>query len=305
MKTNLPFLAGCILVLSFALLANGATIQDLPEGDPVRGAQLYDAWYNVVNEGRAPEGNHPLWATQTSNLRTGAVTWRCVTCHGWDYKGADGAFGPDSAEFTGFPGVINSVGASNAEILAWLNGQRNPDHDYSQYLSPGVESDLVVFLRTRLIDTDLLVANQTGLALGSVSTGQDLYNQNCEECHGGDGALMNLNTGLSPEFLGDIAVRNPYLFIHKARFSQPGARMPAMEREGWTLQQVADVLSFAQTLPMAQPITEEELNPTPFTLDFSQQGDTTGIIIGAIVILLVIFGGVVLVQVGRNLEEND
>jgi len=38
----------------------------------------------------------PLWATQSSNTRSGKDTWRCKECHGWDYMGVDGAYGSGS-----------------------------------------------------------------------------------------------------------------------------------------------------------------------------------------------------------------
>jgi len=114
------------------------------EGDPVRGGQLYDTWWAVVAEAEedehshdehedaagAPEGDHPLWATQTTNERSGPDTWRCKECHGWDYKGADGAYGSGS-HFTGFPGVFGSKDKDQAEILAAMHGSTNPDHDFS------------------------------------------------------------------------------------------------------------------------------------------------------------------------------
>ena len=55
----------------------------------------------------APSGDHPMWARRPdaeANSRSGADTWRCKECHGWDYKGKDGAYAkgsitPASREF--------------------------------------------------------------------------------------------------------------------------------------------------------------------------------------------------------------
>ena len=68
-------------------------------GDPIRGGLLYDKWWKPVGAD-APEDDHPLWATQSTNERSGGDTWRCKECHGWDYQGADGAYG-DGSHFTG------------------------------------------------------------------------------------------------------------------------------------------------------------------------------------------------------------
>jgi thiosulfate dehydrogenase len=52
---------------------------------------LYDSWWTVTGTDR-PTTDQPLWQTQTTNTRTGADTWRCKECHGWDYQGKDGAY---------------------------------------------------------------------------------------------------------------------------------------------------------------------------------------------------------------------
>ncbi|MCP4248432.1 MAG: hypothetical protein GY778_15400, partial [bacterium] len=76
-------------------------------GDPIRGGLLWDKWW-VVNGAPAPGTDHPLWARQVTNTRTGSTTWRCKECHGWDYKGAAGAYGSGS-HYTGFGGVFGSA----------------------------------------------------------------------------------------------------------------------------------------------------------------------------------------------------
>ncbi len=58
----------------------------------VRGAQLYDDWTKIVDPLPTLTGSQPIWATQSTNTQSGVDTWRCVSCHGWDYKGDAGAF---------------------------------------------------------------------------------------------------------------------------------------------------------------------------------------------------------------------
>lgn len=62
-------------------------------GDSIRGGKLYDKWWTVLGVD-APTEDQPLWKTQTTNTRTGADTWRCKECHGWDYKGVEGPTAP-------------------------------------------------------------------------------------------------------------------------------------------------------------------------------------------------------------------
>jgi len=49
--------------------------------------------------------------------------------------------------------------------------------------------------------------------------------------------------------VGTLAADNPWEFLHKVRFGQPGTTMPSATELGWSLQDVADVLAHAQTLP--------------------------------------------------------
>jgi hypothetical protein len=49
------------------------------EGDQVRGGLLYDKWWTVA-EVDQPSGDQPLWATQSTNERSGGDTWRCKEC---------------------------------------------------------------------------------------------------------------------------------------------------------------------------------------------------------------------------------
>ena len=63
----------------------------------------------------APTTDHALWSLQSqsmppgTNTRTGASTWRCTECHGWDYVGANGAYGVAGSHYTGFSGVLGST----------------------------------------------------------------------------------------------------------------------------------------------------------------------------------------------------
>ncbi|MBI3159493.1 MAG: hypothetical protein HYZ26_07830 [Chloroflexi bacterium] len=292
-------LANLAVLLSVIALGAAAAWQEPPAGDPVVGAHIYDAWYNVQDVA-PPAGDHPLWRTQTNNKRSGTVTWRCVICHGWDYKGAAGIYGPGSDEYTGFPGVIGVVGSSEADIRAWLDGTRNPNHNFARYLAPGYVNDLITFLRTRLVNTDLLVNPASGAALGNTSRGGVLYARDCIECHGPEGAAVNFGSANAPVFLADLAIANPWRLIHKSRFGQALSTTPAAEQIGWTLQDVADFTAYAQTLPPAKPgIT---FNPEAAGPDYEQQGDTTPIVIGGIVILGVVLGAMMISRAREQLE---
>ncbi|MDP2935449.1 MAG: hypothetical protein Q8O86_03045, partial [Dehalococcoidia bacterium] len=60
-------------------------------------------------------------------------------------------------------------------------------------------------------------------------------------------------TEAEPEFVGTIAVDNPWELLHKVRSGQPGAAMPSAIESGWQTQDAVDVLAHAQSLPTEQP----------------------------------------------------
>lgn len=243
------------LLSGLALLA--ATRGSLPnkgglEGDAIVGGRMYTNWMLVLDF-PPPSGDHPLWQTQSSNPRSGVVTWRCVECHGWDYKGASGAYGPASEHYTGFPGLGRMVGASYDETLAWLDGTNNPNHNFSPYMAPLSMENMIAFLRTQQVDTDLMIEPLSGAALGDWEKGYVDYYKSCEGCHGPRGDAMNFGTTAAPIYVGDLAISDPWRTVHMIRFGDSARRMPASEELGWSFSRVANVLAYAQTLPRGNP----------------------------------------------------
>lgn len=276
-----------ILIIAF-FIGNAALAQDFPSGDAIRGAQLYDNWFVILDQ-LPPEGDQPLWGTQDSNTRSGTVTWRCSTCHGWDYKGADGALGPESPEYTGFPGVFNVVGYSGEEILAALDGTQNPEHNFKGLLDNQAMVDIIAFLRTKQVNIDLLISKQDQSSLGIAANGRTLFEQSCSQCHGSDGSALNFDSAVSPEFIGDVALEDPWKFIHKVRFGSPISGGHAFESSGWSLQNISDALAYAQSLPAADPLAgQPRLDKPDVFQDIAEQGHMNAIIFAAAAIVVII-----------------
>lgn len=277
------------LLAAVSLLAAGRSWSGQVLGDAVRGGRLYDDW--LILGQRLPEGDHPLWNSQETNRRRGGATWRCVECHGWDYKGVDGAYGSFSDHYTGFRGVQGVIGASHNEVVAWLDGTRNPAHDFYIYIGEAAMFDLAAFLRTQQANVDLMIDPATGLALGNVERGHSWYTLACLDCHGEQGDAINLGTGNLPLYLADVAVADPWQAVHRIRFGIPARDMPAVESLGWSLSRVADVLAYAQSLPRANP------SLTPFTgarpIQIERQGQIEPLIWGAAIIFVVILASLV------------
>jgi thiosulfate dehydrogenase len=246
-------------------VAQGIDTGPYPDTPEIHGGLLYDEWWPHLQV-RVPEGDHPLWATQTTNTRTGPDTWRCKECHGWDYLGKDGVYGSGS-HLTGFPGVYEARTKSTDEIVAALKGATNPDHDFSPYMNDEALNQLAVFIQG-LRDYRQYVDYSTLTPIGGdPANGKVLFDaeQGCQWCHGLDGAKVNFGDLEEPEFVGTVAVDNPQEFMHKVIYGQPDSdprMVAAIERE-WEVDQVLDILAYAQTLPTGFGVEEAPPEEAP------------------------------------------
>lgn len=211
----------------------------------VEGGLLYDNWW-VAADLAEPTGDQTLWATQSTNEREGPDTYRCKECHGWDYEGAEGAYGSGS-HFTGFPGIMQAADKTTEEITTALTSD---DHDFSE-LGEDQIAHLVTFIQEGLADYGQYIDSDTkAIVDADVDHGEELFIGLCQTCHGSDGQTLNFASEDEPEYLGDLALDNPWETFHKARYGHPGSdpEMPSTLQEGWSIEDVRDVLGYAQTL---------------------------------------------------------
>lgn len=210
--------------------------------DIARGGQLYDNWAKVVGK-ELPKETHPSYPA--AGKKSGSDTWRCKECHGWDYKGVDGAYGQGSHR-SGIKGLRAMVGADPKAIVKVLT---NNTHRYSEaMISRGEMEKLALFVSLGQIDLDLHIDRATLKSRGDAGRGAPYFQTICAVCHGFEGKNLNFGTPGEPEFVGTIARENPWEFMHKARFGQPGIPMISLI----TLPDatIADLLALTQTLPV-------------------------------------------------------
>ena len=201
-----------------------------------RGGQLYDQWWKVNGEPQ-PTGIYESYP-QTGK-QTGSNTWRCQTCHGWDYKGKEGIY-ESGNNYTGIRGLYSVREKSAAEIYEAILTKGLPLSDQDIW-------DLTRFLKEGQIDMNkyiIFYGDQSKSATGNAANGQTLYEGKgqCLECHGVDG---NQKPSVS---VGKAARDNPWEILHKIRFGQPGTQMPAAIKANLTVQEQVDILTYAQTL---------------------------------------------------------
>ncbi len=219
-------------------------------GDPIRGGLLYNDWMKGLDVD-VPATDQPLWATQTTNTRTGKDTWRCKECHGWDYLGKDGAYGKGS-HATGFIGVIQVFDLDPKEILAALKGSTNTDHDFSGVMDDQALTDIALFLSDTAFDSAVFIDADKKAIGGNLENGKAVYDQNCAACHGVDGTALNFGDAAAPMYVGPKSLDNPWEVVHKAAYGIPG-EMPALATVTMTTQDYIDLLAYAQSLPAVSP----------------------------------------------------
>ena len=207
------------------------------ESSVARGGRLYDNWISSL-AAEAPKENHSAWPASNTS-KSGAVTWRCKSCHGWDYKGRDGAYAAGSYK-TGILGITRFVNAEPAKIVEIM---RDKTHGLGERLKDQDLQDLALFVSKGQVDYDPMIDRASKAAKGNVAKGEVYYNTICAGCHAKDGTKPKD----MPESLGKLMTDNPWETTHKVLNGQPAEPMPAMR--AIDRQVVADIIAYLATLP--------------------------------------------------------
>lgn len=262
--------------------------QDIIEGDVERGGKLYQAW-DLVLEVNLPDRDQPIWKEIAPDEEYDPHTWRCVTCHGWDYSGSDGWAPRAIVNRAGIPGLFAMVAEDEAVIISWLDGTENSGHDFSAYLSETDLRDLSAFLSSGLIQPELIADLDTQRVAGTAATGESIYLEYCLSCHGAEGAKINFGGAATPLFLGDVAQQNPWRVAHVVRFGHQNANMPSSSVVGLGFSQQLDLITYAQTLPLARIIGSEDFP----VIEYEYQANTEMLAYASMALVVLILGGAV------------
>ena len=216
-------------------------IQSLPPRDLlasiVRGGRLYDTWYKE-NGREVPQGVHPAYQGTPPKGVEPRTTWRCKECHGWDYRGRDGA-ASTAENKTAAVGIHRLAGGDPGEIMTRFSDAR---HAYGGLLSPRDRLDLANFVSRGQFDMDEVIDRMNGKSRGRPERYTSHYHTICAPCHGSDGREIRT---MPP--LGRIAAGDPWRALHGILNGHPGEPMPplmALPREA-----AVGILSYIQTLP--------------------------------------------------------
>lgn len=239
------------LLLSAALLLGAltaASAQETPEfaaGDtelgPVfllaLGGKLYDDSWTILDQPRPEDRNPALAAAASVAVRD---TWRCATCHGWDYSGAE-------LDGKTFPGLTSLAGADPDSIKERI---LDPEHPFPTDQLPELAADLLaLFVSNGLYERNALL-DESGQALGNPEFGRDIYEGACMNCHQLDGRRFLRGERGDRSSLGWVARNRPEQALHKIINGVPAAEMLSLRFMSET--QIADVMAYLQTLDPAE-----------------------------------------------------
>lgn len=214
----------CVIAfITFATVsvAHEESAESIEAAKIAEGGRLYDKWWQEYDL-RKPTSTHPAYPS--SGKKSGSTTWRCKECHGWDYRGKDGAYS-NGSHYTGITGIRDYAGKSTAKVVSIL---KDNNHRYdSVMLDPALEL-LALFVTKGQVDTNKFVNDKTKKGRGEVEVGHHVFADKCVRCHGLEGNDINFGDSDEPEFVGTVASNNPWEAIHKIHNGHPGAQMGHM-----------------------------------------------------------------------------
>ncbi len=235
-----------VLVTAFRIMAGGASVKAANETSMTGklwllslGGRLYDNHWTVLGI-QPPAGRNPVYPPGV-NIPA-ADTWRCVACHGWDYRGRDGHL-KRLANSPRFVSLRNMQGRPVNEVIAAILG--SPHGKVSAVLPPAMLKALALFISRGQHDVGRMV-DARGQALGNPLRGKDIYEGTCIRCHDADGkAYIEGEEGDRPA-LGWVARHRPEQALHKIRNGVPGADMLSLRF--LPLSDIAAILAWLQKL---------------------------------------------------------
>ena len=235
-KKRLPGIA----VYTIGLCALGFTVSSHVELHDqyvlARGGRLYDHWISEI-EADHPQKRHVSYPEAGTYARKTALTWRCQECHGWDYKGAAGAYRAGT-HFTGIKGIQKAIGMPPETIVELL---KSPTHAFGDKLSDQDLDALALFVSQGQADLTAEM-DLEGVVKGDTETGRGHFQNLCSACHGISGREID-----DMPVLGALSRRNPWECFHKILNGAPGTQMPAFR--SLDRQVSIDILAYLQTLP--------------------------------------------------------
>jgi thiosulfate dehydrogenase len=203
------------------------------------GGKLYDNYWE--GSGASPPAmRNPSFPPDLTVSDTDS--WRCVSCHGWDYEGAAKADG-SAQQQKQFIGLRHLQGTDPFNMLE-LFTKAHPDQNALS--SGGLPLDLLLlFITVGQYDPENFRPEKS-LSQKSLSRGRDIFEGVCMSCHDPNGKSgFEVRPGMRGS-LGWQARNQPKRMIHKIINGVPGESMLALRFMDEPA--IADLVAYLKTL---------------------------------------------------------
>ncbi len=242
---------GTVLLLATAVLAMPSATAQVPEANDVGevfvlslGGKLYDNLYSMTETPKPAKGN-PAYPSGLSSESLG--TWRCVSCHGWDYSGTEGERGRVAGKSSALVSLRPLADADPAAIAEKIKGA---PHAYDlKALPSNVVELLSLFISLGQYDRSEIMTAE-GKSTGSSDAGRMIFEGACSNCHQLDGRAYLRGERGDKSSLGWLSRKRPEQVVHKIMNGFPGTDMLAMRF--LDSKHIADLLAYLQTLDKAK-----------------------------------------------------
>ena len=258
------------------------------------GGRLFDNWIIETGADAALAIPNPLMQLApdqaAASLVSNVDSWRCVTCHGFDYEGGRFGFSNNLVELKTLnkwdsPKVFNIL-KNGYSAVDPTTGTLVTVHKYSDFLSDLSLWDLAAFADERLDDMHEFIRVDTGgirSYKAVFAEGEELYNEQipgtfktgsqvgCLACHGADGKLAVRLDGTATDIFS-LSWQDPFKFFHVLAYGSPRSPTAVADTFSPSLydanvtgghindHEVADVVYFVQqSLLLFSPATVAEI----------------------------------------------
>lgn len=203
------------------------------------GGKLYDNYW-AGSGSTPPATRNPSFPSDLSVSHTDS--WRCVSCHGWDYDGAEKARGSTQQQQQ-FVSLRHLQGTDPFNMLE-LFTKAHPDQ--KALASGGLPLDLLLlFLTVGQYDPNNFKPEKS-LSEKSLARGRDIFEGVCMSCHDPNGKSGFQSLPGVRGSLGWQARHQPSRMIHKIINGVPGESMLALRFMDEPA--IADLVAYLKTL---------------------------------------------------------
>jgi thiosulfate dehydrogenase len=203
------------------------------------GGKLYDDFWQGSGA-NPPMRRNPAFPSDITTSDTDS--WRCVSCHGWDYDGADKAPGSEQQRKQYIS--LRHLQRVDPFKVTELFSRAHADHPIQQ--SGGLPLDLLVlFVSVGQYETRNLESNKSVMP-EHFNRGRDIFEGVCMSCHDPDGKSgFEMRPG-PRRSLGWLARNRPKRTMHKIINGVPGQSMLALRFLEEAV--ITDLLAYLRTL---------------------------------------------------------